>query len=77
MMRTTLTIDDQLAISLKDVAHRSGKPFKLVNEALCKGLYALEHPEVHPYCLTTVSLGRVRPGISLDKALSLADGLED
>ena len=77
-MRTTLTIDDQLAISLKDAAHRSGRPFKqLVNEALRKGLHALDHPEVHLYRLSTASLGNVRPGIDLDKALSLADGLED
>lgn len=77
-MRTTLTIDDQLVISLKDAAHRSGRPFKLVvNEALRKGLHALEHPEMQPYKLTAASLGRVRHDINLDKALSLADGLED
>jgi len=77
-MRTTLTIDDQLAASLKDAAHRSGRPFKqLVNEALRKGLHALEHPEMQPYRLSTASLGSVRPGINLDKALSLAEGLED
>lgn len=77
-MRTTLTIDDQLARSLKEAAHRSGRPFKqLVNEALRKGLHAMEHPEAHRYRLSPASLGGVRPDLNLDKALSLADGLED
>jgi len=77
-MRTTLTIDDQIAMSLKDIAHRSGKPFKeVVNEALRKGVNAMEHPEVRSYRLSPASLGSVRPHINLDKALSLADDLED
>ena len=77
-MRTTLTIDDQVAMSLKDIAHRSGKPFKeVVNEALRKGVHALEHAEARPYRLSSASLGSVRPSINLDKALSLADDLED
>jgi len=75
-MRTTLTIDDQIAALLKDMAHRSGRPFKqVVNEALCKGLHALEHPEPQPYSLSTASMGPVN--INIDKALSLAEDLED
>ncbi len=78
MMRTTLTIDDQLSAALKELAHRSGKPFKqVVNEALRKGLNALEHPTGKPYRLTPASLGPGRPGLNLDKALALADSLED
>jgi hypothetical protein len=38
-MRTTLTIDDATAKALKDLAHRSNKPFKqVVNETLRAGL---------------------------------------
>ena len=78
-MRTTLTIDDHLARDLKELAHRSGKPFKVVvNEALQAGLIAgglRRRPK--PYRLATASLGDVREGIDLDKALALADSLED
>lgn len=77
-MRTTLTIDDQLSVALREAASRSGKPFKqVVNEALRKGLNALEHPPGRPYRMKPASLGKLRPGINLDKALELADGLED
>ncbi len=38
-MRTTLTLDDDLAAALKEQAHRSGVPFKhVVNDALRRGL---------------------------------------
>ena len=41
-MRTTLTIEDRIARDLKKLAHRSGKPFKVVvNETLQAGLEAL------------------------------------
>ncbi|HUO85623.1 MAG TPA: DUF2191 domain-containing protein [Thermoanaerobaculia bacterium] len=78
-MRTTLTIDDHLARDLKEIAHRSGKSFKVVvNEALQAGLIAgggRRRPK--PYRLDPASLGEVRGDIDLDKALALADSLED
>lgn len=78
-MRTTLTIDDHLARDLKELAHRSGKPFKVVvNEALQAGLIAgglRRRPK--PYRMAPASLGHVREGINLDKALAIADLLED
>jgi hypothetical protein len=77
-MRTTLTIDDEIAMSLKGLAHRSGRSFRqVVNEALRKGAHALENPESQPYRLSPASLGPVRININLDKALSLADERED
>ncbi|HSY49368.1 MAG TPA: DUF2191 domain-containing protein [Thermoanaerobaculia bacterium] len=78
-MRTTLTLDDQLAQELKEVAHRAGKPFKdVVNETLRDGLRSKRaRPSPKPYRLVTVSLGGVRPGLNLDKALSIADAVED
>ena len=40
-MRTTLTIDDGIARALKDLVHRSNKPFEqVVNETLRAGLSA-------------------------------------
>ena len=78
-MRTTLTIEDRIARDLKQIAHRSGKPFKVVvNETLRAGLAASqERPKAKRYQLRTASLGNVRPGIDLDKALALSDVLED
>lgn len=78
-MRTTLTIDDKLANTLKDAAHRSGRSFKaIVNETLLDGVqFQRARKKPKPYKLNPVALGGVRPGIDLDKALQLADRLED
>lgn len=74
-----MTIDDKLAKRLKAVAYRSGKSFKeVVNETLRAGLAVKAAPtEAKPYRLEPASLGGVVPGINLDKALHLADALED
>jgi len=78
MMRTTLTIDDRTAAALKELAHRSGKSYKqIVNEALASGLYDLEHPAPRAYQLQPHSLGAVRAGVDLDKALRVADAWAD
>ncbi len=75
-MRTTLTIDDQVAADLKKAAYESGRSFKeVVNDTLRVGLRAGTSP-AQPYRLSPVKLGGVRPGIDLDKALRLADDLE-
>jgi hypothetical protein len=77
-VRTTLTLDKDLAVVLRAQARRSGRPFKrIVNETLRAGLAALERPAARRYRLTPVRLGGVAPGIDLDKALRLADALED
>lgn len=78
-MRTTLTIEDRIARDLKQIAHRSGKPFKVVvNETLQAGLAVTqERPKPKRYRIRAVSLGGVRRGVDLDKALALADTLED
>lgn len=78
-MRTTLTLDEQIAKALKNAAHRTGKPFKqVVNEALRAGLAAGHAPaKARPYRVKPASLGGVMPGIDLHKALQLADALED
>lgn len=78
-MRTTLTIDDQIAAQLKKLAFESGKPFKaIVNETLRLGLSCRRTAgRSRPYRLKPVSLGGPLPGVNLDKALLLADILED
>lgn len=78
-MRTTLTIDDNIARQLKEIVHRSGKPFKtVVNEALRAGIENNRIADVtKPYRLKPVSMDEVTGPCDLDKALQLADHLED
>lgn len=78
-MRTTLTIDDNIAKTLKEMAHRSGKSYKqVVNETLRSGIAATKViKKSKPYHLKPVSLGKVSPGYNLTKALQLAESLED
>ena len=77
-MRTTLTLEKDLALELREEARRSGRPLKrIVNEALRAGLAARKAPASRRYRLTPVSLGGVTPGVDLDRALRLAEALED
>ena len=78
-MRTTLTIDDDIARQLREIVHRSGKPFKnVVNEALRAGIENNRIADVsRPYRLEPVAMGEVTGPYDLDKALQLADRLED
>ena len=78
-MRTTLTIEDDLGKVLKERAFRTCRSFKaVVNEALRAGLAGGETPPgPRRYRLKPASLGGVRPGVDLDRALRLAETLED
>ncbi|MCP4370132.1 MAG: DUF2191 domain-containing protein [Deltaproteobacteria bacterium] len=76
-MRTTLTIDDDLAQELRERAHKTRSPFKkVVNQALKAGLKQIDHPRpIKPYKCKSFSLG-YPPSANLDHALNLADRLE-
>ena len=78
-MRTTLTIDDNLAAELKLTAHKDGKTFKqVVNEVLRAGLQKLENPQPSNFKLQPTSLGKLLlSGVDLNKSLHLADELEN
>jgi hypothetical protein len=77
-MRTTLTLDRDLDHALRQEARRSGRPLKrVVNETLRAGLAARRAPAGRRYRLKPVSLGGVSPGADLDKALRMAEALED
>ena len=77
-MRTTLTLDDPLAKQLKKLAAETGQPFKnVVNETLRAGLRRPNAAPRRPYRLTPIAMGMPQPGVDLDKALQLADQLED
>ena len=77
-MRTTLTLDDDVAILLKRLSEERQVSFKtLVNEALREGLRQLEAPAPQTAFRTEpVSLGRCLVG-NLDdiaEVLALAEG---
>lgn len=76
-MRTTLTLDDDLARRLKELAKRQGRPFKdVVNEILRRGLSNQEVAEpATPYRVDTFR-GGFRAGVDPLKLNQLADELE-
>ena len=75
VVRTTLTLEDDVAARLKELARERGISFKeAVNETLRTGLGAPRRSR--RYRLPTHDMG-VRPGIDLDHALRLAAALED
>lgn len=75
-MRTTVSIDPDLAAKLRTIARERGISFKeALNAALRAGL-AAQAGAARPYRLRPRRLG-LRPGIDLDKALRLAAALED
>jgi hypothetical protein len=74
-MRTTLTLDADVAAKLAAEARRTGRSFKqTVNETLRRGL-ASPRPGAgrKPFVVQARDLGRLRPGLKLD---SIADLLE-
>lgn len=75
-MRTTLTLEDDLAAKLRQVAHERKISFKAaLNGALRAGL-AGGHTTGKRYRMPTKDMG-VRQGVDLDRALRLAGELED
>src|ERR1700751_5323659 len=76
-MRTTLTIDDDLAGLLKRRARELGLPFRdVVNRTLRAGLGEQAKPRRHPAPKTIPHAFGFRPGIDLDKLNQLVDELE-
>jgi hypothetical protein len=76
-VRTTLTLEPEVAARLKSEVRRTGRPFKVVvNEALKRGLGLMGKParrqrfEVRPHAFG------FKPGIDLDRLNQLADELE-
>lgn len=77
-MRTTLTLESDLARALRQRANDENCTFKdVVNEAIRAGLAHRRPPRRRAYRLKVQHLGGVCPGIDLDKALSVAALLED
>lgn len=76
-MRTTLTLDDDVAAQLREEAARQRLPFKqVVNKVIRLGLRAGTAPARRtPFRTQARALG-LRPGIDPDKLGQLADDLE-
>ena len=77
-MRTTLTLDADVARLLEEEVHRVRRPFKqVVNDAIRRGLSpALADAPSRPY-RALVHKAELRPGIDPAALNRLADELED
>jgi len=76
-MRTTLTLDDDLAGLLKRRARELGIPFKeAVNRTIRAGLGESAGARRHPAPKTIPHSFGFRPGVDLDKLGQLADELK-
>ena len=78
VMRTTLTIDDDVAMALKALARNSGRTFKaVVNDVMRRGLMTGEKPDPdrEPFRVASVRRGFL-PGIDPLKLNQLVDELE-
>ncbi len=78
-MRTTLTLDEDVARRLKSEMRRSGRPFRVVvNECLRAALSS--RPRVtgveQPFVVNARDLGALRPGLTLDNVGALLEAAE-
>jgi len=77
-VRTTLTLEDDVAARLRAEARRTGRPFKtLVNEALRAGLLQkrLSRPK-QQFTVESPNFGGLHPGVSLDNIGELLERIE-
>lgn len=75
-MRTTVTLDEDVAAALHALARERGLSFKdVINTALRTGLGGVR-PESTAYRLPSRDLG-LRPGVDLDKAMHLDGSIDD
>lgn len=75
-MRTTVTLDADVEAKLRATMRKRGVSFKAaINDAIRSGLAGPALP-AQRYRMPTAPLG-VRPGVNLDKALTLAGEMED
>jgi len=77
-MRTTLTLDEDVAARLKAEARRAGRPFReVVNETLRLGMANRARPRARkPFKVVARDLGEVRPGLSFDNVAELLEQVE-
>jgi hypothetical protein len=77
-MRTTLTLDPDVARLLEEEVHRQRKSFKqVVNEVLRRGLEPRTRQRATKPYTVKPHVARLLPGIDRGRLNSLADELED
>lgn len=76
-MRTTLTLDDDVASLLKKEMRRTGAPLKVtVNALLRSGLASpSSRPKPKPFKVTPIDL-ELPEGVNLDKTSAILEALE-
>lgn len=77
-MRTTLTLDEDVATKLKAESRRAGRPFReVVNETLRRGLASRRVVDRQkPFKVAIRDLGNLKPGLSLDNVSELIEHVE-
>ncbi|MBS0325592.1 MAG: DUF2191 domain-containing protein [Proteobacteria bacterium] len=77
-MRTTLTLDDDVAARLKSEVRRSGRTFREVaNESLRRGLAAPRAAGERPtFKVVPHHFGQLRAGLSLDNTFDLIEQVD-
>lgn len=76
-MRTTLTLDEDVANRTKDLASRLKRPFKAVlNDALRKGLDQIEKPQKRRDYRTIPHKMGLREGLTVDNIQELLAHVE-
>jgi len=77
-MRTTLTLDEDVAAKLRAESRRAGRPFReIVNETLRRGLASRRVArERQSFKITARDLGDLKPGLSLDNVAELVEHVE-
>ena len=77
-MRTTLTLDDDVAARLKAESRRAGRSFRdVVNDTLRRGLASQRAASRHhPFTVETLDLGELKPGLSIDNVADLIEQVE-
>jgi hypothetical protein len=75
-MRTTLTLDEDIAAKLKEETNRTGRPLKqIINEILREGLTRTPHKKTPPFRVKTRKLGHY-PGLDYDNIGVLLEQVE-
>lgn len=77
-MRTTLTLDEDVAAKLQTLARKSGQSFReVVNQTLRRGLARPGGaPGRPPFTAVVRDLGALRPGLGLDNIGDLLEQVE-
>jgi len=76
-VRTTLTLDEDIAAKLRSEARRSGRSFRdVVNDALRRGLTNRQARPSTTFKVVARDLGELRPGVTIDNVADLLEQVE-